>query len=59
MAFDQSKYTFDYNNEHYDKLSIRLPKGQKEELKSLATKKGMSIAGYISYLIANAQKTTK
>lgn len=59
MAFDQGKYITDYNNEHYDKLTIRLPKGQKEELKSLATKKGMSITGYVSYLIENAQKTAK
>lgn len=56
MAFDQQKYKDDYNLEHYDRVTIRLPKGQKDELKALATKKGLSVNGYVAYLIERAQK---
>lgn len=59
MAFDQQKYKDDYNLEHYDRLTVRLLKGQKEDLKDLATKKGMSVNGYISYLIECAQTSRK
>lgn len=59
MAFDQQKYIDGYNREHYDKVTIRLPKGEKDTLKSLATEKGLSVNGYILYLIECAQAEKK
>lgn len=40
MAFDQKKYIDEFNKENYDRISIRVPKGKKDELTKLAKQKG-------------------
>lgn len=40
MAFDQKKYIDEFNKENYDRISIRIPKGKKDELTKLAKQKG-------------------
>ena len=49
--FDQKKYIADYVKENYDRMTVRLPKGQLSVLKERAAQKGMSINGYITHLI--------
>ena len=49
--FDQKKYIADYVKENYDRMTVRLPKGQLSILKERAAQKGMSINGYITQLI--------
>lgn len=49
--FDQKKYIADYVKENYDRMTVRLPKGQLTVLKERAAQKGMSINGYITDLI--------
>ena len=41
-----------YRAKAYDQLSIRIPKGKREEYKRLAEKRGESLAGMIIRLIA-------
>lgn len=49
--FDQKKYIADYVKENYDRMTVRLPKGQLSILKERAAQKGMSINSYITHLI--------
>lgn len=41
-----------YNAKAYDRVSLMLPKGQKEVVQEQAKSKGMSLNGYINSLIA-------
>ncbi len=38
--FNEVKYKNDFNNEHYDRVSLMLPKGMKSELKQIAAERG-------------------
>lgn len=38
--FDQIRYNNDFNKEHYDRISLMLPKGTKEKLKQEAAARG-------------------
>lgn len=40
-----------WNAKHYDKLTVICKKGGAEAIKSLAKEKGMSMSGYIVWLI--------
>ena len=51
MAFDQTKYSQNYNKEHYYRPSIYLPMEYKNRLKELAKKR---TAGNISQLVTQA-----
>ncbi len=51
--FNQQKYINQYNSKHYEQLILRLPKGKKELIKQHAQNKGMSVNGYIVWLIDN------
>ena len=52
MKFDKVKYDNQYIKENYDRISVIVPKGQKELIKNKAKKKGFaSINEYIKYLI--------
>lgn len=42
MAFDQNKYIQDYVKENYDRVELRMPKGKKNLLKTLATQHGIT-----------------
>ena len=41
-----------YNAKAYDRLAIRVKKGEADKIKAYAEKKGMSLNGYINKLIA-------
>lgn len=41
------KYIRKYNEEKYDQISFRVPRGGKERIKEAASKEGMSMAAYI------------
>lgn len=45
--FDQSKYIQEYSKQHYERIAVSVPKGNKEILGALAKKKGMSMNALI------------
>ena len=49
--FDQRAYTDAYNEKNYDRVTVRLPAGDKPKLKAKAESKGMSVNAYILSLI--------
>lgn len=55
MAYkDKSKameYNNKYNTENYDRVSLMLPKGMKEQIRALAGSNGESVNGYITTAI--------
>lgn len=40
-----------YNEKAYDRIALVVKKGQREEIKKYAESRGMSLNGYINYLI--------
>ena len=42
-----------YDKKTYDQITLRVPKGQKDIIKSIAESKGLSPNGYINQAIAN------
>ena len=46
-----------YEKEIYDKVLLRLPKGNREKIKAHAQQKGMSLNAYIVDLIEKDMKT--
>lgn len=53
MAYSeaQKRASQKYNEKAYDQLSIRVPKGKREEYKNFAEQKGMSLAQLIVLLL--------
>lgn len=51
--FDQISYINSFNAQHYDKFTLLLPKGKKEELKAKAKEQGKSLSAYILDIIEN------
>lgn len=50
--FDKVKYNNQYNENKYDRVSLMLPKGQREVLRDIATQKGFKgINGLINELV--------
>lgn len=49
----QQKAVGKYERENYDKVLLRLPKGEREKIKAHAESLGMSLNAYIVSLIAN------
>ena len=47
MTFDPIKYANEYNRENYDKVTIMIPKGEKEQWKALAKTQGISMSEMI------------
>lgn len=45
--FDPVKYKNDYSTEHYERFTLLMPKGMKDELKSKAKAEGKSLSSYI------------
>ncbi len=50
-SFDQIKYQNAYNKEKYDRITVMVPAGQKEEITARAREHGMSVNGYLRKLI--------
>lgn len=49
--FDQIAYISAYNKATYDRLTLRIPKGQKKVIQDRAAEKGLSVNAYIAALI--------
>lgn len=49
--FNQIQYQNEYNKKNYDRMSILLPKGKKEQVKQRAKSKNQSVNSYINELI--------
>jgi len=49
----QNKATQRYQAKAYDRLPVRVYKGQAEQIKAYAESRGMSLNGYINKLIAD------
>ena len=49
--FDQIQYVRDYNAEHYERFTLLMPKGIKDELKAKAKAEGKSLSSYILDII--------
>ena len=47
MAYDKAAYDVNHKKEHYDQLKILVPKGKKEELKSMASRQGKEMSTFI------------
>lgn len=52
VSKSQAKATNKYNAKAYDRLAIRVYKGQAEQIQAHAASKGMSLNAYINALIA-------
>ncbi len=50
------KYVEKHLKENYDEIKVRVPKGQKDEIKAHAEAKGESVNGYINRLIEEDMK---
>lgn len=57
--FDQRAYVDAYNERNYDRLTVRLPVGEKARLKEQAQARGMSVNAYILLLIGQDAKELK
>lgn len=49
--FNQFEYQNNYVKEKYDRISLIVPKGRKEEIKKRAAAEGKSVNEYINSLI--------
>lgn len=47
----QQKAVTKYMKEHYDSINVRVPKGKKDIIKSVAEKNGDSINGFVNKAI--------
>ncbi len=50
-TFNQIEYQNKYNKEKYDRITIMVPKGDKERLQSYAQKLNLSLNAYINKII--------
>ena len=48
MAFDASKYNYQFTKEKYDRISILFPKGTKQEI---ADKTGESVNAFVNRVV--------
>ena len=56
--FKQSTYITDFQKENYDEFKIRMPKGSKEIIKSLAKERNISVNNLICDAIEQHYKIT-
>ena len=47
IKFNQNTYINAYSKEHYDRVTILLPKGDKEKLKEVAKSNNMTVTQYL------------
>lgn len=50
-VFNQISYQNSYNKEKYDRISLMLPKGEKDRIKTAATAAGESVNEFINKAI--------
>ena len=53
MAYEKIKYNNAYNKENYDRITVMVPKGEKDEWKALAKKKGLSLTEMVRLAVAD------
>lgn len=53
---NNTKYKNGFNKEHYERISLAVPKGMKEVIKNLASEKGLSVNGYFLDLVHHDQE---
>lgn len=51
-----SEYKNKFNEEHYDRIFLAVPKGMKQIIKDLAKDKGLSVNAYVQYLVRMDQE---
>ena len=49
--FDETKYKNNFNREKYDRVSVMLPKGDKDRIKTHSNSTGESVNGFINRAI--------
>ncbi len=54
---EATKYKNSFAKEAYDQLRVNVRKGQRDQIKAYAEKRGMSLHGYINKLIADDMGT--
>lgn len=54
--FDQVKYQNEYNRQKYDRITIMVPKGKKEEITQAAKAHGLSRNEFIVRIVEEALK---
>ncbi len=54
--FDQVKYQNEYNRQKYDRITIMVPKGQKEEITQAAKAQGLSRNEFLVRIVEDALK---
>lgn len=54
MAFDNNTYKNEFNRENYDRIIITIPKGMKDDVKTLATREGLSVNNLFKQAIYKA-----
>ena len=52
----KTEYKNKFNEEHYDRIHLAVPKGMKEVFKTLASEKGMSLNAYFLDLVHQDQE---
>lgn len=53
---NRKDYKMQFNAEHYERISLSVPKGMKDTIKGLAADKGLSVNAYIQDLIRKDQE---
>lgn len=53
---NRKDYKMKFNTEHYERISLSVPKGMKDTIKGLASDKGLSVNAYIQDLIRKDQE---
>lgn len=59
MGKTSSKVKDRYNAKAYDAITFRVPKGDKEKIKSYAESHGESVNGFVNRLIKEAMQDSK
>ena len=53
---NKTEYKNKFNEEHYDRIHLAIPKGMKNIIKNLASEKGMSVNAYLQDLVRKDQE---
>lgn len=53
---DRKKYKQAFDKEHYERIELKVPKGMKNIIRSLADNKDMSVNAYFQYLVREDQR---
>lgn len=53
---DRNEYKRDFDKNRYDRIEVKVPKGMKEIIKTLAGERGMSVNAYLQDLVRKDQE---